>query len=201
MTSSRYLFMFLPPLLGVLLPVPAEGQWVPFSAKFRQQTYRSLPNSSQELIDHSGGILHRASSGSEMRTWINAATQEKKGATFKDAATGKVHQINHDRRESRVVRQLPIPLLPQTPPFPTESDAVQTEVINGVQCIVKPVVVNLQNNSGSACVSNNLHLIVKHDITFPDGRRLVVEFYDFQYVEPSASHFEIPADYTKYDAP
>ena len=201
MKRCRYILFFLPFLLGFLLPVPAEGQWVPFSAKFRQQTYRSLPDSSQELIDKAEGILHRSSSGSEMRTWIDGATQEKQGSTFKDAATGKVHQINHDLKEARVVRQLPLPLLPQPLPLPTESAAVQTEVINGVECVVKPVVVNLQNNSGSACVSGDLHLIVKHDITFPDGRRLVVEFHDFQYAEPSPSHFDIPADYTKYDSP
>ena len=201
MKRSRYLLFSFPLLLGFMLPVPAEGQWVPFSAKFRQQTYRSLPDSSQELIDEAEGILHRSSSGSEMRTWLDGATQEKQGATFKDAATGKVHQINHDQRESRVVRQLSLPLLPQALPFPPDSAGVETEVINGVECVVRPVVVNLQNNSGSACVSGDLHLIVKHDITFPDGRRLVVEFHDFHYAEPSPSHFEIPADYTKYDAP
>ena len=49
---------------------------------------------------------------------------------------------------------------------------------------------------GGHWVSGTLQLIVKEDITFPDGSRRVVEHYDFQYGEPDVSDFVVPEDYS-----
>ena len=194
--KSRYMLGIVL-LLGIALPPLAEAQWVPFTAEFREQIYRPLPDGTEELVAQSTGVLYRNSSGSEMRTVMGAA-QQKKRSLYKDAATGKVHQINHNLRESRVVRQLSLPLLPNPNFILSESNSgvVGTQVINGVECIGLRVKVNDQFVPGVHWISSSLRLIVKEDVTFPNGARRVVEFYNFQYTEPSPTRFEIPAGYS-----
>ena len=69
-------------------------------------------------------------------------------------------------------------------------------MINGLECVGKPVKVNGQLVPGAHWISEALQFTVKVDVTFPDGSRRVVEHFNFQYGEPSASVFAIPEDYT-----
>ncbi len=186
--------------LGATLSLPLQAQWLPFTAQFKELTYRTLPDGSEELLQESNGILFRASSGSQMRTRINVEDEQPKGrATFKDAATGNVYIINHGRKTARIMQQLPLPILPSPNMVPSQSKSLGRQVINGVECVGKPVFVNGQRAPGAAWFSEALHLDVKTDFTFPGGARRIVEFFDFRQGEPSASVFSIPEDYTIVD--
>ena len=199
-TNSRYLPACLTLLVGITLPPLAEAQWVPFTARYKEMLYRNLPDGSEELVAEFRGSLTRASSGSEMRTKVKVSEGAPTGgrqARLKDAATGKVHHIDHQERSVHVIRQLPVPLLPHPHFVPPESAAIGRRVINGVECVGKRVLVNGQLAPGKHWVSGNLQLIVKEDVTFPNGRRRVVEHYDFQYDEPAPSDFAIPGNYTR----
>ena len=106
------------------------------------------------LLEESQGVLFRASSGSEMRTQISVEDGQPKGrAMFKDAATGNVYFINHDRQTARVMRQLPLPLLPSPFRVPPESETLGKRVINGVECVGKPIFVNGQLAPGASWYS------------------------------------------------
>lgn len=199
-TKSRYLPACLALLVGITLPTLVEAQWVPFTARYKEMFYRNMPDGSERLVAEFRGGLSRASSGSEMRTKfeMNDGSAIGEGrARFKDAVTGKVHHIDHQQRTVHVIRQLPLPLLPYPNFAPPESDEVGRRVINGVECVGKRVLVNGQLAPGAHWVSGSLQLIVREDVTFPDGSRRVVEHYDFQYEEPDPSDFRIPEDYTE----
>ena len=198
-TNSQYLSVCLTLLIGVALTLPAEGQWVPFTAEYQERVFRQLPDGSEEVIAQFQGQLSRSSSGSEWRTKIPVNDGAARGqATFKDAATGSIYHINHDQRSAKLIRQLTLPLLPPTTVVSPES-AVGRKVINGLECVGKPVMVNGQLVPGAHWVSESLHLTVKVDVTFPDGSRRVVEHSNIQYGEPSASVFAIPEEYTIVD--
>lgn len=195
---SRYLPACLTLLVGITLPPLAEAQWVPFTARYKEMLYRSLPDGSEELVAEFRGSLSRASSGSEMRTKVNVKEGLPTGegqARLKDATTGNVHHIDHEERTVQVIRRLRLPLLPYPNFVPPESAEIGRQVINGVECVGKSVLVNGEPAPGGHWVSGNLQLIVKEDVTFPDGSRRVVEHYDFQYKEPDPSDFAIPKDY------
>lgn len=199
-TKSRYLPACLALLVGITLPPLAEAQWVPFTARYKEMLYRNLPDGSEELVAEFRGSLSRASSGSEMRTKVKVSEGSPTGegqARLKEAATGKVHHIDHDERSVHVIRQLPLPLQPHPHFVPPESAAIGKRVINGVECVGKRVLVNGEPAPGAHWVSGNLQLIVKEDVTFPNGRRRVVEHYGFQYEEPDPSDFAIPGNYTR----
>ena len=196
-TKNRYLAACVTLVLGLTLPLLLQGQWLPLTAQFKELTYRTLPDGSEELLEESNGMLFRASSGSEMRTRISVEDGQPKGrAMFKDAATGNVYLINHDRKTARLMRQLPLPLLPSPNMVPSESKSLGKRVFNGVECVGKPVFVNGQRAPGASWFSEALHLSVKTDFTFPGGTRRIKEFFDFRQGEPSASVFAIPEDYT-----
>lgn len=199
-TTCRYLPACLTLLVGITLPPLADAQWVPFTARYKEMLYRHLSDGSEELVAEFRGSLSRASSGTEMRTKVKVSEGSPTGerqARLKDAATGKVHHIDHQERSVHVIRQLPLPLLPHPHFVPPESAAIGRRVINGVECVGKRVLVNGQLAPGKHWVSENLQLIVKEDVTFPNGSRRVVEHYDFQYEEPDTSDFAIPGDYTR----
>lgn len=200
-TTSRYLSICVTGVLGLTLPLLLQGQWLPFTAQYKELTYRTLPDGSEELLEKSAGVLFRASSGSEMRTRINVEDGRPTGrAHFKDAATGNVYLINHDRKTARLMRQLPLPLLPSPVRTPPESETLVRRVINGVECVGKPVLVNGQlAPDSSSWFSEALQLMVKTDFTLPGGTRLFREFFDFRQGEPAASVFAIPEDYTITD--
>lgn len=199
--TSKFPAACLALFLGSTLSLPLQAQWLPFTAQFKELTYRTLPDGSEELLQESKGILFRASSGSQMRTRINVEDGQPKGrATFRDAATGNVYFINHDRKTARIMQQLPLPILPSPNMVPSQSKSLGRQVINGVECVGKPVLVNGQQAPGAAWFSEALHLDVKTDFTFPGGTRRIVEFFDFQQGEPGASVFSIPEDYTIVDA-
>ena len=196
-TTGRYLSACVTLVPGLTLPLLLQGQWLPFTAQYKEQTFRTLPDGSEELLEESKGVLFRASSGSEMRTQISVEDGQPKGrAMFKDAATGNVYFINHDRQTARVMRQLPLPLLPSPFRVPPESETLGKRVINGVECVGKPIFVNGQLAPGASWFSEALQLLVKSDVTFPGGARRIVEFFDFRQGEPSASVFAIPENYT-----
>ncbi len=197
-TNSRLLPVCVTLAFGLTVPLMLRGQWLPVTAQFKELTYRTLPDGSEELLEEANGVLFRASSGSEMRTRISVEDGQPKGrAHFKDAATGNVYLINHDRKTARLMRQLPLPLLPSPYRVPPESETLGRRVINGVECVGKPVFVNGQlAPSSSSWFSEHLQLVVKTDFTLPGGTRRIVEFFDFRQGEPSASVFAIPEDYT-----
>ena len=197
-TTSRYLSVCVTFVLGLTLPPLLQGQWLPLTAQYKELTYRALPDGSEELLDESNGVLFRASSGSEMRTRISVEDGQPKGlAHFKDAATGNVFLINHDRKTARLMRQLPLPLLPSPYRVPPESETLGRRIINGVECVGKPVLVNGQLAPGSSSwFSEDLQLVVKTDFTLPGGTRRIVKFFDFRQGEPSAAVFAIPEGYT-----
>ncbi|MDE2756573.1 MAG: hypothetical protein OXI92_08510 [Acidobacteriota bacterium] len=198
-TTSRYLPACLTLLVGITLPPLAEAQWVPFTARYKEMIYRNQADGSEKLVAEFRGSLSRASSGSEMRTKVkfNEGSPIGEGqARLKDAVTGKVHHIDHEEGSVQVIRQLPLPVLPHPHFVPPESAEIGRRVINGVECVGKRVLVNGQLAPGAHWVSGNLQLIVREDVTFPDGSRRVVEHYDFQYEEPDPSEFAIPEDYT-----
>ena len=196
-TISRYLSVCLTLVLGSTLPLLLQGQWLPFTAQYKEQTFRTLPDGSEELLEESKGVLFRASSGSQMKSQINADDGQPKGrAMFKDAATGNAYFINHDRKTARIIRQLPLPFLPSPYRVPPESETLGRRVINGVECVGKPVLVNGQLAPGASWFSEALQFTVKSDVTFPGGARLIKEFFDFRQGEPNASIFAIPEDYT-----
>ena len=197
-TTSRYLSVCVTLAFGLTLPLLLQGQWLPLTAQYKTLTYRTLPDGSEKFLEESKGVLFRASSGSEMKTQISVDDGQPKGrATFKDAATGNVYFINHDRKTARLMRQLPLPLLPSPYRVPPESETLGRRVINGVECVGKPVFVNGQLAPGSSSwFSEALQLMVKTDFTLPGGARRIVEFLDFQQGEPNASVFAIPEDYT-----
>ena len=198
-TNSQYLSVCLTLLIGVTLPLMAVGQWVPFTAQYEERIFRQLPDGSEEVIAQFQGQLSRSSSGSEWRTKIPVNDGGAMGqATFKDAATGNIYHINHDQRSAKLIRQLTLPFLPSTTVVSSES-AVGREVINGLECVGKPVRVNGQLVPGAHWVSESLQFTVKVDVTFPDGSRRVVEHSNFQYGEPSTSVFAIPEEYTTVD--
>ena len=201
-TKSGSLPACLTLALGATLSLPLQAQWLPLTAQYKELTYRTLPDGSEELLHESKGVLFRASSGSEMGTRINAEDGQPTGQAFlKDASTGNLYLINHDLKTARLMKQLPLPLLPSPNMVPSESKSLGRRVINGVECVGKPVLVNGQLVPGaSSWFSEALHLDVKTDFTFPSGVRRVVEFFDFQQGEPSASVFSIPEDYTIVDA-
>ena len=158
-TKSRYLAACLTLVLGLTLPLLLQGQWLPFTAQYKEQTFRTLPDGSEELLEESQGVLFRASSGSEMRTQISVEDGQPKGrAMFKDAATGNIYFINHDRKTARVMRQLPLPLLPSPFRVPPESETLGRRVINGVECVGKRVFVNGQLAPGASWFSEALQL-------------------------------------------
>ena len=198
-TNSRYLLGCLTLLVGITLPPLTEAQWVPFSARYKEMLYRSLPDGSEKLVAEFRGSLSRASTGSELLTKVKfsegAATGEGH-ARLKDAVTGKVRHVNHEERTVHVICQLPIPLLPHPHFVPPDSAANGRQVINGVECVGKRGLVNGKLVPGAHWVSGTLQLIVKEDITFPDGSRRVVEHYDFQYGEPDPSDFIVPEGYS-----
>lgn len=197
MATSRHLAACLTLVLGLTLPLLLQGQWLPFTGQYKELTYRTLPDGSEELLEEARGVLYRASSGSQMRTQINVDDGQPRGrAHFKDAATGNVYLINHDRKAARLMMQLPLPLLPSPNLVPSESTSLGKRVINGVECVGKPVLVNGQRAPGASWYSEALHLSVKTDVTFPGGARRVVEFFDFRQGEPNASVFAIPENYT-----
>ena len=196
-TTSRTLSVCVTLVLGLTLPSLVQGQWLPLTAQFKELTYRTLPDGSEELLEESEGVLFRASSGSEMRTRIRVEDGQPTGrAHFKDAATGNVYLINHDRKTARLMRQLPLPLLPSSFRVPPGSEPLGKRVINGVECVGKPVLVNGELSPGGSWFSEDLQIIVKSDVTFPGGTRLIREFFNFRQGEPSASVFAIPEDYT-----
>lgn len=196
-TTSRTLSVCATLVLGLTLSPLLQGQWLPLTAQFKELTYRTLPDGSQELLEESNGVLFRASSGSEMRTRTSVEDGQPTGrAHFKDAATGNVYLINHDRKTARLMRQLALPLLPSPNMVPSDSKSLGKRVINGVECVGKPVLVNGQLVPGGSWFSEALHLTVKSDFTFPGGTRRIVEFFDFRQGEPNASIFAIPEDYT-----
>ena len=196
-TTGRYLSACVTLVFGLTLPLLLQGQWLPFTAQYKEQTFRTLPDGSEELLEESQGVLFRASSGSEMRTQISVEDGQPKGrAMFKDAATGNVYFINHDRQTARVMRQLPLPLLPSPFRVPPESETLGKRVINGVECVGKPIFVNGQLAPGASWYSEALQLLVKSDVTFPGGTRRIVEFFDFRQGEPNASVFANPENYT-----
>ena len=195
-TTTRVLSVCVTLVLGLTLPLLLQGQWLPLTAQFKELTYRTLPDGSEELLDESTGVLFRASSGSEMRTRVSVEDGQPTGlAHFKDAATGNVYLINHDRKTARLMRQLPLPLLPSPFRVPPGSEPLGRRVINGVECVGKPVIVNGQLSPGGSWFSEALQIIVKSDVTFPGGTRRIREFFDFRQGEPSASVFAIPEDY------
>lgn len=194
----RYLLTFLLFLTGLVLPLPVEAQWVPFTAQYEGRFFRQLPNGTQEVIAKFQGKISRSSSGSEWRTKIGMSNGQATGkghARFKDAATGNIYHIDHNLRSVRQLARKSLPLLPSPHFAPSKADAVGTQVINGVECVGKRVMVNGRFVPGAHWVSQNLHLVVKEDVTFPDGTRRVVEYSDFQYTEPSSSVFRIPEGY------
>ena len=196
-TTSRFLTVCVTLVLGLTLPLLLQGQCLPFTAQYKEQTFRTLPDGSEELLEESKGVLFRASSGSEMRTQISVEDGQPKGrAMFKDAATGNVYFINHDRQTARVMRQLPLPLLPSPFRVPPGSETLGRRVINGVESVGKRVFVNGQLSPGASWFSEALQFTVKSDVTFPGGARRIVEFFDFRQGEPSASAFAISDDYT-----
>ncbi len=196
-TTIRTLSACVTIVFGLTLPMLVQGQWLPFTAQFKEQTFRTMPDGSEELLEESEGVLFRASSGSEMRTRISVEDGQPTGrAHFKDAATGNVYLINHDRRTARLMRQLALPLLPSPNMVPSESKSLGKRVINGVECVGKPVLVNGQLAPGASWFSEALHLTVKTDFTFPGGTRRIVEFFDIRQGEPNTSVFAIPEDYT-----
>ena len=196
-TKSRLLPVCVTLAFGLTVPLMLQGQWLPVTAQFKELTYRTLPDGSEELLEESNGVLFRASSGSEMRTRISVEDGQPKGrAHFKDAATGNVYLINHDRKAARLMRQLPLPLLPSPFRVPPGSETLGRRVINGVECVGKRVFVNGQLSPGGSWFSEDLQIIVKSDVTFPGGTRRIREFFDFRQGEPSASVFAIPEDYT-----
>ena len=196
-TKSRLLPVCVTLAFGLTVPLMLQGQWLPVTAQFKELTYRTLPDGSEELLEESNGVLFRASSGSEMRTRISVEDGQPKGrAHFKDAATGNVYLINHDRKTARLMRQLPLPLLPSPFRVPPGSETLGRRVINGVECVGKRVFVNGQLSPGGSWFSEDLQFIVKSDVTFPGGTRRIREFFDFRQGEPSASVFAIPEDYT-----
>ena len=196
-TKSRLLPVCVTLAFGLTVPLMLQGQWLPVTAQFKELTYRTLPDGSEELLEESNGVLFRASSGSEMRTRISVEDGQPKGrATFKDAATGNIYFINHDRKTARLMRQLPLPLLPSPYRVPPESETLGRRVINGVECVGKRVFVNGQLSPGGSWFSEDLQIIVKSDVTFPGGTRRIREFFDFRQGEPSASVLAIPEDYT-----
>ena len=69
-TTYRCLPVCVTLVLGLTLPLLLQGQWLPFSAQYKEQTLRTLPDGSEELLEESKGVLFRASSGSEMRTRV-----------------------------------------------------------------------------------------------------------------------------------
>lgn len=196
-TTSRTLSVCVTLVWGLTLPLLLQGQWLPLTAQFKELTYRTLPDGSEELLEESHGVLFRASSGSEMRARMGVEDGQPRGlAHFKDAATGNVFLINHDRKTARLMRQLPLPLLPSPNRVPPESETLGRRIINGVECVGKPVLVNGRLSPGGSWFSEALHLTVKSDFTFPGGTRRIVEFFDFRQGEPSPSVFSIPEDYT-----
>lgn len=196
-TTTRVLSVCATLVLGLTLPLLLQGQWLPLTAQFKELAYRTLPDGSEELVKESIGVLFRASSGSEMRTRISVEDGQPTGlAHFKDAATGNVYLINHDRKTARLMRQLPLPLLPSPFRVPPGAESLGRRVINGVECVGKPVFVNGQSSPGGSWFSEALQLVVKSDFTLPGGSRQVREFFDFRQGEPSASVFAIPEDYT-----
>ena len=195
--KSRLLPVCVTLAFGLTVPLMLQGQWLPVTAQFKELTYRTLPDGSEELLEESNGVLFRASSGSEMRTRISVEDGQPKGrAHFKDAATGNVYLINHDRKTARLMRQLPLPLLPSPFRVPPGSETLGRRVINGVGCVGKRVFVNGQLSPGGSWFSEDLQIIVKSDVTFPGGTRRIREFFDFRQGEPSASVLAIPEDYT-----
>ena len=195
-TTCRCLSVCVTIVLGLTLPLLLQGQWLPLTAQFKEQTFRTMPDGSEELLEESAGVLFRASSGSEMRTRISAEDGQPKGlAHFKDAATGNVYLINHDRKAARLMRQLPLPLLPSPFRVPPGSETLGRRVINGVECVGKQNFVNGQLSPGGTWFSEALQFIVKSDVTFPGGTRRIREFFDFRQGEPRASVFAIPEDY------
>ena len=196
-TTSRYLAACLTLVLGSTLPLLLEAQWLPFTAQYKEHTFRTLPDGSEELLEESKGVLFRASSGSQMKSRINADDGQPKGrAVFKDAATGNIYFINHDRKTARIMRQLPLPLLPSPYRVPPESETLGRRIINGVECVGKRIFVNGQLAPGASWFSEAMQFTVKSDVTFPGGARRIVEFFDFRQGEPSASAFAISDDYT-----
>ena len=64
---GRNLSLCVTLVLGLTLPLVLQGQWLPLTAQFKELTYRTLPDGSEELLEESNGVLFRASSGSEIR--------------------------------------------------------------------------------------------------------------------------------------
>ncbi len=195
----RYRIGCLPVVSTLVLgtAISAQAQWMPVVAKQKELTYRLEENGSRVIVSERRGAYKRSSSGSVMHTWRPIVDGQEVGsvkATFLDASTGERYAIDHGSQRARLIHQTPAPILPETV---NPEETVGEAVINGVACAGLKVLVNGKPTKGVNWVSVPYDLDVKREFPTLNGRWIVQELYDIQFVEPERSVFAIPQNYER----
>lgn len=194
--------LYLPVIASTIvlgMTISAQAQWTPVIAKQKELLYRIDEKGSEIVINERRGTYHRSSAGSVMHTWTRVVDGQEAGPALSvlvDTGSGNHFVIDHGSRNIRLLQQRPVPILPRERNLSPEQTVGQS-IVNGVDCVGLKVLVNGQPSGGVDWVSISHDLHVKTEFTLPNGKRIVKELYDIEFVEPDSSVFEIPEGYTQ----
>jgi hypothetical protein len=190
--------------LTVSIVPNASAQWLPLSAKHKQEIYKVLPDGTESVTDEILGTFVRASNGSSLLVTQKVSEGKaigEKQAVLRDAGSGKIYVLNYAQRRAVIRQQLTLPLAPMKRNL--AAGALQLTV-NGLPCVEVRVRGSMVL-SGQACVSATYDLTVRSDamISTRGGKiHHSDQFYDIQIgTEPSASSFVVPSGFQIVENP
>jgi hypothetical protein len=191
-----------------LAATPAAGQWVPIVAKLKQ-TQEVYANGARIETRVREGNYYRTSDGSVLEEWtkIDGDTSRAVGYLV-DNRRDLSYDVNFVTRtaiEKRIVLPPGVSGRPRTPVRPPAGREI---IVGGLRCIALPAVVQKPTgpplSAGETCVSSELSLLVRNDLTMPrpDGKsvRTLYELTDVQvHKEPDPKLFDLRArNFTVY---
>lgn len=200
-------FLWFLAAAGLLsIAAAAQTSYAPVVAKTRRLRYKIGLNGSKTLVDAWVGVYLRSSSGAMLLKQQKIVNNQPRAAfgTFTDAS-GNVYELHWSTKEA-IQRQFGVP----APEMPFARATGDHRTINGVDCVVKPIV-TMDCTGGSCeqstptgpnwvCGSPKYGTVVHEENTVTvhgEEFETVTDTYDFQEIEPDPAALTIPAGFMR----
>ena len=175
----------------------AEGNFTPFTAKYRTVTTKIGPNGQETIVQEEHGVHYRSRGGDDLKRALKGDLDNAlaSAAEYRNLPTGELYQILYHRRKA-VLRMRGLGV---SGPRTVHSNAVKAakqDVINGIPCTIAEFKSNRPGTVGAACYSNDYDIAMKIETDYSTGDekiRVVFEHYDVRLgVEPDPAEVGIP---------
>jgi hypothetical protein len=190
--------------LGLAVIAAAQS---PFTATKTLTTSRVDAQGNVTQTRSETGTYARASDGREATHMYALVNGQPTPTTAVILENGQTTQVNYQNHAYRKVANASTPQgLPQLPAQILRNPKGERRTINGISCVVIPARDRRTGQSGGfSCVSPEYGVLVHSEMEVsvegsPVRLRIVEDVTNFQFQEPDASHFSVPAGFQATDA-